>query len=74
MRPAGVTLTAPGDSVLSGRVLERRFLGAGALFLVEVAPKVTLEVIAAPDAARVGDLVGLVPQGPGLHLFSGSGS
>ena len=74
VRPEAVTLTAPGDSVLSGRVLERRFLGAGALYLVEVAPKVTLEVIAAPDAARVGDLVGLAPHGPGLHLFSGSGS
>ena len=74
VRPEALTLTAPGDQVLSGRILERRFLGAGALYLVELAPGVTMEVVAAPGAARVGDLVGIVPHGPGLHLFSGSGA
>jgi len=72
VRPEALTMTPPGDAVLSGAVLERRFLGAAALYLVELVPAVTLEAIAGPDAARVGDRVGLVPAGPGLHLFSGS--
>jgi len=74
VRPEALVLTAPGDRVVSGPVLERRFLGAAALYLVELAPALTIEVIAAPGAARVGDLVGLLPNGPGLHLFSGSGA
>jgi ABC-type Fe3+/spermidine/putrescine transport system ATPase subunit len=74
VRPEALTLAPPGEPVLSGRVLERRFLGASAIYLVEIAPETTVEVIAAPGAARVGDQVGLVPHGPGLHLFSGSGA
>ena len=73
VRPEALTLTAPGADVLPGRVLERRFLGAGALYLVEIAPGLTIEVNAAPGAAKTGDLVGLLPGGPGLFLFSGNG-
>lgn len=73
VRPEAVTLTEPGAGVLSGPVRERRFLGAGALYLVEIAPGVTIEVFAAPGAADTGSIVGLLPGGPGLFLFSESG-
>ncbi|HEX7023878.1 MAG TPA: ABC transporter ATP-binding protein [Gemmatimonadales bacterium] len=72
VRPEALGLTAPSDRVLTGEVLERRFQGATAIFLVGISGPATLEVIAAPDAARIGDRVGLLPSGPGIHLFAES--
>ena len=73
VRPEAIRMVPATDSVLTGLVLERRFLGASALFLVQIAPEVTLEVVALPESAGVGDRVGLVPEGGGrgLHLFCG---
>ena len=73
VRPEAVGFAGPGEGRLAGTVTERRFLGGAALFSVSAgAPGGTfsLEVLAAPDAARVGDQVGIAPgSGEGLHLF-----
>jgi putative spermidine/putrescine transport system ATP-binding protein len=71
VRPEGVRLTAPSADHLTGEVVERRFLGAVALFTVRINDGATIEVLAAPDAANAGARVGLAPTGTGLHLFCG---
>jgi putative spermidine/putrescine transport system ATP-binding protein len=69
IRPEAIGLTMAAAGVLSGAVVERRFLGAAALLTVKIGEGMTVEVLAAPDAARLGDEVGLLPEGKGLHLF-----
>lgn len=73
IRPEALRLVPPGPAVLSGQVLERRFLGANALFLVGLPGGATVEALAEPLASEVGDPVGLLPGGPGLHLFASEG-
>ncbi len=70
VRPEAVRLAAPGEGA-SGVIVDRRFVGATALYTVALSDEVQLEVSADPAAAAVGDRVGLVPAGAGLHLFSG---
>ena len=48
-----------GGRGLAGVVKERRYTGAAAFFQVEAEGGERLEVLAAPDAARVGDRVQL---------------
>ena len=71
VRPEAVRLAPAAAELLVGEVIERRFLGATALFTVRIGTDVTLEVLAAPDTARAGSRVGLAPTGTGLHLFCG---
>jgi ABC-type Fe3+/spermidine/putrescine transport system ATPase subunit len=70
-RPEALRLVPPSDTVLCGEVVERRFLGAMALLTVQLSGNPTLEVLAPADAAHIGDRVGVLPEGPGLHLFCG---
>jgi len=72
IRPEAVRLSAPGNGV-TGEVVDRRFVGATALYTVRVGPDAQIEVSGDPAAARVGDRVGLEPHGDGLHLFSAAG-
>jgi len=72
VRPEAVRLAPLDDGLLAGEVIERRFLGATALFTVRIAADATIEVLAGSDAARTGSRVGLAPTGSGLHLFCGS--
>ena len=73
VRPEAVRLAAPGGDRASGAVSERRFLGNAALYTVRIAGTAPVEVLGDPAAARVGDTVGLVPEGRGLHLFGAVG-
>jgi putative spermidine/putrescine transport system ATP-binding protein len=73
VRPEGLRLAAPEAERLAGEVSERRFLGAAALYTVRLASGESVEVQAEPQAARVGERVGLLPTGQGLHLFAGTG-
>ncbi len=69
VRPEGLQFTDPGDGVLNGEVVERRFLGGLALYTVATIGGQSLEVSAPPDAAGVGHRVGLHPARTGLHVF-----
>src|ERR1041385_8424752 len=70
IRPEALRLTAAGDAALRGEVVERRFLGAAALYTVQLAAGSAVEVAGEPGAARVGDPVGIAPSGKGgLHLL-----
>ena len=71
VRPEGVRLAPASAELLPGEVVERRFLGASALFTVRISGDATIEVLASPDAAGAGSRVGLAPTGTGLHLFCG---
>jgi putative spermidine/putrescine transport system ATP-binding protein len=51
------------DAGVPGVVRERRYTGAAAFYQVDTEPGDRLEVLAAPDAARVGDRVYLEPLG-----------
>jgi ABC-type Fe3+/spermidine/putrescine transport system ATPase subunit len=76
VRPEALRLAPPGEGVVSGVVLARRFLGADALYTVgqEEGSRAgregwILEVLGVPEAATVGDRVGILPGARGLHLF-----
>jgi putative spermidine/putrescine transport system ATP-binding protein len=73
IRPEALRLAPASATRLTGEVVERRFLGASGLYLVRLANAATLEVLADPAEAHVGDRVGLEPTGPGLHLFPDEG-
>jgi ABC-type Fe3+/spermidine/putrescine transport system ATPase subunit len=68
-RPEAFLLAPPGENRVSGTVTARRFVGGSALFSVALSGGEVLEVVAEPDATRVGQTVGLEPAGRGLHLF-----
>jgi ABC-type Fe3+/spermidine/putrescine transport system ATPase subunit len=68
-RPEGLRLAEPSPARLGGRVTGRRFTGAVAYFSVHTASGATIEIAAAPSAAREGDPVGIEPTGSGLHLY-----
>jgi len=69
VRPEGVRLVDPGSHVLSGEVVGRRFTGALAQFTIETDRGLTIEVSAPPDAAAIGDHVGVAPTGQGVHVY-----
>jgi len=71
IRPEALHLVPVTEGQLSGTVSERRFLGALALFTVRLGSGESLELLAEPDAAKLGDRVGIAPDssGAGLHLF-----
>lgn len=68
IRPEAVRLSPPGNGV-TGEVVERRFVGATALYTIRLPSDAQIEVSAEPSVAGIGDHVGLEPQGSGLHLF-----
>ncbi len=75
VRPEALRFVTPSPEVLTGEVLHRRFAGATAFFTVAIAGGTSLEISAAPAAARVGDTVGLAPladpvdRDGTIHLF-----
>ncbi len=72
LRPEGLAFAAgPAAEALEGTVVERRYAGRAAYFLVATTEAGELEVLAAPDAAREGDRVHVVraPNGPAPHVF-----
>ncbi|HEV8356117.1 MAG TPA: ABC transporter ATP-binding protein [Gemmatimonadales bacterium] len=71
VRPEALRIVPASETVLTGLVTERRFLGATTLFTVRLGCGSTLEVQGGPGSARSGDRVGLVPDGAGagLHLL-----
>src|SRR2546429_269534 len=64
LRPERLTLA---DAGVPGVVRERRYTGAAAFYLVETEPGDRVEVLARPEAARVGDRVYL-EAGRGLTV------
>jgi ABC-type Fe3+/spermidine/putrescine transport system ATPase subunit len=68
-RPEAFSFRSPANPGLRGTVTARRLIGGSVLFTVALADGSTVEVSAEPQAARVGDSVGLEPAGRGLHLF-----
>ena len=72
IRPESLALaSAPSALALEGTVVERRYAGRSAYFLVATASAGELEVLASPDAAREGDRVHVVPSadGPAPRVF-----
>ena len=69
VRPEGVRLTQATPATVRGRVTERRFVGASTSYTVQL-EQGTVEVLADPNAAKVGDQVGLVPADQGIHLYA----
>jgi ABC-type Fe3+/spermidine/putrescine transport system ATPase subunit len=71
-RPEALRMTKAGEQALRGEVVGRRFLGATALYAVRLPAGFTVEVAGEPGEARVGDPVGVAPNGKaGLHLLPG---
>ena len=72
IRPESLAFApAPTALALEGTVVERRYAGRAAYFLVATASAGELEVLASPDAAREGDRVHVVPavDGPAPRVF-----
>ena len=57
VRPEALRLVRDGDATLAGTVVERRFVGDRAYFLVEAADGTSFEVLAPHGAAAVGETV-----------------
>ncbi|MEP6574373.1 MAG: ABC transporter ATP-binding protein [Gemmatimonadota bacterium] len=73
VRPEALRFTKLAPGVLAGTVVERRFTGALAFYTLETDGGIPLEVSARPDAARIGERIGLAPADRGVHLFRGDG-
>ncbi|HET8623011.1 MAG TPA: TOBE domain-containing protein, partial [Gemmatimonadales bacterium] len=72
LRPEALWLAPPEPGLLAATVLERRFAGPNALYLVRTNRGAVIEVSGPRHAARHGDRVGLAPSrrsGGGIHLF-----
>lgn len=70
IRPEGLALSPAGESLWTGAVVGRRFLGASALYRVALAgAKLEIEAAGGPRDARVGEMVGLRLTGVGIHAF-----
>jgi ABC-type Fe3+/spermidine/putrescine transport system ATPase subunit len=73
LRPEALWLAPADAGGLAATVVERRFAGANALYLVRSETGTVLEVSGPSGAATAGDRVSLVPSrrsGGGIHLFS----
>jgi iron(III) transport system ATP-binding protein len=72
VRPEALEFTArPRADALEGEVVERRYAGRSAYFLVQTDAAGELEILAPPHAAREGDRVLVVPSpgGPVPRVF-----
>jgi len=74
IRPEALRLVLPSSQVLSGKITARRFTGAQAFFTITTAGGAMVEVSAEPEAANLGDSVGLVPRDRGIHVFELAGN
>jgi ABC-type Fe3+/spermidine/putrescine transport system ATPase subunit len=73
IRPEALRLLVPSPGAITGRVTERRFIGASSLFTVATDGGAILEVTGPPKSVATGDLVGIMPSrraGGGIHLYS----
>ncbi|HWA15114.1 MAG TPA: ABC transporter ATP-binding protein, partial [Gemmatimonadales bacterium] len=61
LRPEALRLGSRDEAGLAGTIVDRRFAGASAYYLVRLTTGRTVEVSAPPDAANEGDSVSLVP-------------
>jgi ABC-type Fe3+/spermidine/putrescine transport system ATPase subunit len=61
MRPESLAFAGEGGATLSGRVVDRRYAGPLTYYTVALAAGPEVEVLAAPEAARAGDLVRVAP-------------
>ncbi len=60
VRPEGLVLTSrDAAGALAGEIVERRYAGRAAFFIVQIEGVGEVEVLAPPDAARVGEPVGV---------------
>jgi ABC-type Fe3+/spermidine/putrescine transport system ATPase subunit len=73
-RPEAFRLAPLNPNGLKGTVTGRRFAGGSALFTVTLPGGATIEVVAEPQAAKLGQEVGLEAAGRGLHVFAEPGS
>ncbi|MFW6050257.1 MAG: ABC transporter ATP-binding protein [Myxococcota bacterium] len=72
VRPQDLSLVAPDEGVLEGRVELVEPLGHGALVHVQSTPPLRVRV-PAEDLPRPGDRVGLRPSWEAVHLFDAEG-
>jgi ABC-type Fe3+/spermidine/putrescine transport system ATPase subunit len=68
-RPEAFTIAPPDANHLRGKVTGRRFAGGSALFTVALGTGESIEVSGHPQAATVGEEVGLHSAGRGFHVF-----
>ena len=73
VRPEGLRLGPQSSPGVNGTVIDRRFIGAEALYTVRLASGAELEVSGDPGAAKAGDSVSLHPTGRGILLYPRSG-
>ncbi len=73
VRPEGLRLSGLASPGVNGAVIDRRFIGAEALYTIRLAIGGELEVSGDPGAAKVGDSVGLQPTGRGILLYARGG-
>ena len=74
LRPESLWIARSEPGLLGGTVVERRFIGAGAMYLVRTDGGTLLDVSSPGRAAVPGDRIGLAPSrrsGGGIHLFAG---
>ena len=72
VRPEGIVFSEPqAPLALAGEVVERRYAGEMAFFLVRISGAGEVEVLARPQAARIGQQVGVVPApgGPAPRAY-----
>ncbi len=74
VRPESLRMLAPEPGAISAVVVARRFVGPHALFTLKTESGRTFETVGLPDAAHIGEMVGVLPgrraEG-GIHLFQG---
>ena len=68
-RPEAFAADAAAPGRLNGSVISRQFVGASAFFTIQLEQGPSIEIAAAPQSLRIGDRIGMVPTGRGLHAF-----
>ena len=74
VRPESLRMSVPEPGAISAAVAARRFVGPHALFTLKTTSGRTFETVGPPDAAHIGEMVGVLPSrrgGGGMHLFQG---
>ena len=71
VRPEGIAFSEPQAPLALGEVVERRYAGEMAFFLVRIHGAGEVEVLARPQAARIGQQVGIrpAPGGPAPRAY-----
>ena len=74
VRPEALRLSEPGPGAVRATVTRAPVRRSPALFTLRTNHGMSFEVVAPPAAARIGELVGVMPSrraGGGIHLFPG---